>query len=117
MRLHVRIAVDWLVLGGAHVTILLWLGAAGLLLAVTGIALPKALKPVFLALMIVATPIGIVIGEIAMLLIYFGVFFPIGLAFKLMNRDALQRKLDRNASTYWQAKAQPRNAASYYRQS
>ena len=32
------------------------------------------LKPVFLALTIVATPIGMVIGEVAMLMIYFVAF-------------------------------------------
>ncbi len=102
---------------GAHATALMWLGGTGLALAVLGLVAPKAIKPVFLALTIAATPIGIVLGEIAMLLIFFGVFLPIGLIYKMMNHDPLQRKLDRDATTYWQDKPQPRNVASYYRQS
>ena len=102
---------------GAGTLVIGILAAVGLILAVTGIVVPRAVKPVFLALMIITVPIGIVIGELAMLLIYFGVFLPMGLVFRLLKRDALQRKFDRHATTYWQAKSQPTSAARYYRQS
>jgi hypothetical protein len=36
--------------------------------------------------------------------------------FRVMGRDALQRRIDRDAKSYWQPKAQPRDAGSYYRQ-
>ncbi len=94
-----------------------FLALAGLVLAIAGITLPKTVKPVFLALMIVARPIGAVIGELAMLLIYFGVFLPFGLVFRLGKRDALRLTLDREAETYWQSKSQPDEVAGYYRQS
>jgi hypothetical protein len=57
------------------------------------------------------------VGELAMLLIYFGVFLPIGLLFRTAGRDALQRGFDRNRKSYWQVKKQPRDGASYFRQS
>jgi hypothetical protein len=107
--------VGWLWFG-IH-AIVGWLAAVGLAMAVLGIVLPRAMKPIFVALMIVATPIGMVFGEFAMLLVFFGVFLPIGLIFRLAKRDALQLKLDRQQKTYWQTKRQPRNLASYYRQS
>ena len=94
-----------------------WLALVGLALAAVGLLAPKVLKPVFVGLMLVALPIGMVIGELSMALIYFGVFLPIGLCFRLIGRDALQLKLDRNAQSYWQAKSTPRDVASYYRQS
>ncbi len=93
------------------------LAVAGIALAVAGVAAPRLVKPVFLALAIVATPIGMVFGEIAMVLVYFGVFLPIGLVFRAMKRDALQLRLDRQCKTYWQAKRQPDGATTYYRQS
>ena len=108
-------AVGWL-WGGGTATVAL-LGVIGLLLAITGMVLPTVLKPVFLALTIVATPIGMVIGELAMLMIFFGVFLPFGLVFRFVQRDALQLRLDRNRDSYWEAKKQPANTASYYRQS
>ena len=106
--------LGWLWGGGPTVVIA---AAAGLLLAVAGMARPKMVKPAFLALTLVAAPVGIVIGEAAMLSIYFGVFLPIGLVFRMMNRDGLQLKFDRRAKTYWQPRKQPRDAASYFRQS
>lgn len=91
--------------------------AAGGLLGCIGLWQPNRLRGIFLAMSIVATPIGLVIGELALLCIYFGVFLPIGLAFRILGRDALQRTIDRGRESYWEAKKQPRDAASYYRQS
>lgn len=108
-------ALAWLWGGGT--TIVMTLALAGLLLAVAGMAVPTVLKPVFLALTIVATPIGMVIGELAMLIIYFGVFLPFGLVFRIAKRDSLQLRLDQHKKSYWEAKKQPSNIASYYRQS
>ena len=107
--------VGWLWGGGGQIVSLL--AMAGLLLAIAGFACPRSVKPVFIALTVVAAPIGIVIGELAMLLVYLGVFLPIGLVFRVMNRDALQLKFDRRARTYWQAKKPPGSPADYYRQS
>ncbi len=98
-----------------HLTISV-LGAAGLVVGVTSLLAPKAVKPVFIGLSIVAIPIGMVLGELVMLLIYFGVFLTIGMAFRLMRRDALQLHVDRDADTYWQPKKQPPSTISYYRQ-
>jgi len=107
--------VGWL--WGAGGTTLGVLVAIGLLLVVVSLVRPNLIAPLFVGLMMVATPIGLVIGELAMVLIYFGVFLPIGLAFRLLGRDALRLKRDRESATYWQDKQQPQNVANYYRQS
>ena len=57
------------------------------------------------------------IGELAMLVIYFACFLPFGLAFRLLKRDALGLELDRERSSYWEVKKSPTNVASYYHQS
>ncbi|MEW4564734.1 hypothetical protein AB1K70_19495 [Bremerella sp. JC770] len=108
-------AVGWL--WGANTTALAILAVSGVVIAASGVIFPQVLKPLFLALTIVTTPIGIVVGELAMLMIYFGVFLPLGLVFRCMKRDALQRELDRDRESYWEPKKQPTNIASYYRQS
>ena len=107
--------VGWLWNGSAQTVGLLAL--LGCILAALGIAFPKVIKPVFLALTLVATPIGMAIGELSMLFIYYGVFLPIGLAFRLLRRDALQMKIDPGAESYWQPVDKPKSVASYYRQS
>lgn len=74
--------------------------AGGLVMAVSWLW-PAALWPVYGVVTLVTVPFGMVIGELALLFIYCGVFLPIGLLFRAMNRDALQRKLDRDAVSYW----------------
>jgi len=104
-------------LGSADLRTLSGLGLTGVVIALVGLVVPKTIKPVFLALTIVTTPIGIVLSELVMLLVYVGVFFPIGIIFRWAKRDALQLKLGRQDRTYWQPKKQPRDASSYFRQS
>ncbi len=77
----------------------LWIGGpiAGLL----GLLLPFAIKPLFIALSVIAFPIGMVVGTLAMMFVYYGLITPIGLVFRLIGRDSLQRRFDRTAPTYW----------------
>jgi len=86
----------------------------GIVIAILSFALPNFVKPIFVGLTLVAAPIGLLAGELAMLLIFFGIFFPISLGFRMIKRDALKLTIDKNASTYWQAKRQPKGVASYY---
>ncbi|MEK6235643.1 MAG: hypothetical protein N2C14_13120 [Planctomycetales bacterium] len=108
-------AAGWFWGGGLLVVGML--ACAGFVAAVAGFLAPSLLKPVFVTLMLLAAPLGMVIAELAMLLIYFGVFLPIGLVFRLARRDGLDRTMDKKATTYWRSKKQPGGPASYYRQS
>ena len=101
--------------GGSRTTIG-WLLALGLAAAAVGWIRPRTLKPVFVGMTLAAIPIGVVVGELAMLAIYFAVFLPIGLVFRLMGRDNLRLKRERNATTYWLSKRQSAGVGSYYRQ-
>ena len=103
-------------LWGVSENIMIAMAGGGLLIGLVGYALPKSVQPLYLTLMVITTPIGIVLGELAMLTIYFGLFWPMGLVFRLLRRDALQLQLDREQTTYWQPKPQPPNVTSYYRQ-
>jgi hypothetical protein len=97
-----------------------WAGYAGIfgtILCGTGLLLPKLLKPVFLGLTIVTMPIGLVVGELAMLTIYLGLFLPMAIVFRLIGRDSLDRRSDKNPETFWKARQQPGSTRSYFRQS
>ena len=107
-------AVGWL--WSASSRTLTWLSGIGAVMAVLGLGAPRALKPAFIGLMLLALPVGMVVSELAMILIYFGVFLPIGLCFKLMRRDALNRSLQPESGSYWSEKKAPANLSSYYRQ-
>ena len=98
-------------------TVIATLAGIGLLIAVATWVYPKAIAPLFVGLMLITVPIGMVVGELAMFLIYMTVFLPIGIFFRITSRDRLRLNLDRQATSYWQPKRQPRSVASYYRQS
>lgn len=90
---------------------------SGLLMAFLSLVSPRLLRWPFLALCLVGLPIGMIVSELVIAAIYFLVFTPMALLFKLIGRDALQRKLEPDAVTYWQAKRQASGPASYFRQS
>lgn len=77
----------------------LWGGAAVIVAAYY--AVPGLQKPIYLGWLYAAYPIGWVISHVVMGVIYYLVFTPIALVFKLIGRDALERKIDKNAKTYW----------------
>lgn len=97
-----------------------WIGGAagiGLLIATFSFVAPLLVKPLFVGMSVVAAPIGIVVGSVALALIYYGLFFPMGMIMRLVGRDVLQRKINRQQSSYWEDKSVPKGPASYYRQS
>lgn len=117
--------IAWMVLGwkgpaawthGEQTFFWCFAGVGGLFAAL-GLAWPAGLKPIFVAASIVTIPIGIVVGEVLVIVIYFLVFTPVALLFRLIGRDALQRGFDPAAATYWTPKTQPADALQYYRQS
>jgi hypothetical protein len=49
-------------------------------------------------------------------MIYYGVFTPVALAFRVVGRDALRLRPRPNLPTYWLPKPRAADAASYFRQ-
>lgn len=80
-----------------------------------GMVSTKAIKPVFVGLMLVAVPIGIALSTAVLGLLYFGLFTPVALFFRLTGRDKLHRRLDPTATSYWVERGGPVPAARYLR--
>ncbi|MEZ6132460.1 MAG: hypothetical protein R3C59_27670 [Planctomycetaceae bacterium] len=93
-----------------------WCVAAGAMIGGLSYVLPTLVKPVFILLTLLTFPIGLVIGELAMLLIYVAAFLPIALLFRLIGRDALQRHGRTDPASFWQERTPPKSVKSYYRQ-
>jgi hypothetical protein len=118
-------SLGWMILGRTSPTswttaqsvvfaVLSGLGALGGLLALLS---PKALKPAFVALTLATMPIGLVVGELVLLVIYFAVFTPVALLFRLIGRDALERRFKPEQPSYWTPKTQATDVRQYFRQS
>lgn len=108
-------ALGWFWSGG-HWSAVAGLAAAGALLAGAGLLRPQWLRPLFVGLCFLFFPVGLVVGEIALLAIYLALFTPMALLFRLLRRDRLERTFEPHAPTYWKPKPQPRGPASYLRQ-
>ena len=87
----------------------------GTFIAMLSFFYPPATRYIFVGLTLAVAPIGMVVGEAVMLFLFLGVFLPIGLVFRVIGRDALQRSIDKRASTYLQSKQEPKNVSHYYR--
>ena len=94
--------------------IILW--AVATVVGVIGLATPRAVKPVYIAWMAMTLPIGWIVSHLALACIYFLVFTPVALIFRVIGRDAMCRKFDRAAGTYWVRRNPSSPGGRYFRQ-
>lgn len=99
-----------------HAAAGLILGAIAIAGGLLGLLAPMALRPVYVAWMVAAFPIGWTISLIVTAAMFYGLFMPIGLFFRLIGRDAMQRKFRPDAETYWEPKATPTDPRRYFKQ-
>lgn len=81
--------------------------ALGAPLVLLGAVFPRALRPVYLGWMFMAVVLGFFVTRIILTIFFFLVITPVALFFKLIGRDALHRKPDREAASYWIEKEYP----------
>jgi len=103
-------------LGGAREPVAYSLIGLGVLSALFSLVAPKANKPIYVLMSVVTYPIGFVMSYVIMGLLYFGLFAPIAIVFRLIGRDAMARRYDRSAKTYWQAASSQSRSERYFKQ-
>lgn len=91
-----------LALGRGETAIAAGLWSAAVAGRLVGIFKPSWLKPVFVGMSVLTWPIGFVVSHVVLILIFALVFTPIALVFRLIGRDALHRRFDRGAESYWE---------------
>jgi hypothetical protein len=92
------------------------LALVALAVGVPGLLRPSLVRPVFVGAMIVTFPIGWVVSKTLLAVVYYGLFTPIALAFRLTGRDVLARRRNPAATTYWAPKPAATDPRSYFRQ-
>jgi hypothetical protein len=115
------------VLGAAGIILRFGFGVAdiwALMLAGTGLCIclitlvsAKAARIIYLGLTFAALPIGFVMSILLMGAFYFLVLTPVGLVFKLLGRDPLERKFMPDTPTYWTPHQKTRDPEQYFHQS
>ena len=49
-------------------------------------------------------------------ILFYGLMTPLNLVFRLIGRDAMARRMDRGATTYWKAHVPPERVDRYFKQ-
>ena len=73
----------------------------GLVFIFLGIILPTALKYLYTIWMGFAVIMGFIMSRVILTLLFFFLFAPVGIITRLLQRDLLKERWDKNAATYW----------------
>jgi hypothetical protein len=88
----------------------------GAVVGAAGLAVPKLVRPIYIAWMCAAFPIGWTVSHLLLGLIFYAVFTPAGLIMRALGHDPMQRKFDRAAATYWTEHETGGDTSRYFRQ-
>jgi len=106
----------WQGLVRGNLTLALVFAALAVAVGPLGLLRPQAVRPLFVGSMILTFPIGWAVSRILLALLFYGVFTPVGLFFRVTGRDPLRREHQPGKETYWAPKPAPAGVRSYLRQ-
>jgi hypothetical protein len=95
-------------------------GAALLIIAavpgIAGLLRPRTVRWLLVACTVAAFPIGWLVSQAMLLILFALVITPVALLFKLRGRDRLSRKRQPRQESYWKPKAPAEDVRRYLRQ-
>jgi Saxitoxin biosynthesis operon protein SxtJ len=106
----------WQILVKDRHTLGLALAALAVSVGSLGLIRPAWLRYLFVGWMILAFPIGWTVSQIMLAIIFYGLFTPFGLVFRLVGRDSLRRSRQSNRASYWEPKPIPNDLKRYFKQ-
>ena len=92
------------------------LGAMGIVIGGLGLLKPAAVRLLFVVCMVLAFPMGWLLSNLMLALMFYGIITPIALVFRIKGRDLLHRKPAPGRASFWIPKQTPRDMRSYFRQ-
>ena len=78
-----------------------WLYMFGSFSACFAIMVPFMLSPVYKVFLKIAHAIGWVNTRVILVLVYYVLMTPIGLIMRMLGKDLLHKKIDKNVKSYW----------------
>jgi hypothetical protein len=100
------IAIQWLLI----------ICAFGIIVFIISMISLKLTKMIYLGMILLTMPIGWVVSFIVLAVFYYLLLTPLGLFFRLIGRDPLNRKFDPAAKSYWMSRRPPRGLEQYFHQ-
>ncbi len=96
------------------VSVVVWSG--GGLLAAVYLSVPPSRLLIYRGWIYATYPIGWVVSHVVLAAVYYLVVTPIGLTMRLVGRDPLRRRFEREAETYWIERRRETDTNGYFRQ-
>jgi predicted membrane metal-binding protein len=81
--------------------------AAGAVFALVAIVIPRILHPLNVVWMRFGLLLNKIVSPLILGVVFFVVFAPVGLFFRLIRRDALHRSFDSKRASYWNDRTPP----------
>lgn len=100
--------------GHLRTAIVLW--TIAMVVRGVGWVKPMALKPLFLGMLLVGWPLGWVVSNLLLAMLFYGVVLPIGLLLRVRRGDVIGRRLDPSRASYWTPIPKVRDPREYLRQ-
>jgi hypothetical protein len=92
------------------------ISSIGITIFLTAFISLRATRVIYLVLTLVTLPIGLVISFLLLATFYFGILTPLAVVFRLIGRDALKRRFDADAESYWITHRHPDDLDRYFNQ-
>ena len=83
---------------------------------VTGLTRPAAVRWLYVGATVLTFPIGWVVSQVVLAIMFYGVITPLALLFRIRGRDLLALKPAPNRSSFWTPKETPEDMGRYFRQ-
>src|ERR1017187_1336136 len=80
------------------------LGVVAIVIGLLGLIRPAAVRGLFVGATVLAFPIGWVVSQIMLAVMYYGIITPLALWFRLRGRDLLSRKPAPHRASFWSPK-------------
>jgi len=90
--------------------------AAALVVGLSGSIKPAAIRWLFVAAMVITFPLGWVISQFMLAIMFYAIITPVAVFFRLRGRDVLARKPAPDRASFWTEKSTPQDVRSYFRQ-
>ena len=99
-----------------HPTLGLIVMGLAVVIGVLGLICPPAVRWIFVGWMVLAFPIGWVVSQLILVLMFFCVLTPVAWFFRLRGRDLLHRRPSPAGASLWVPKEMPTDMRRYFRQ-
>ncbi|NNM01513.1 MAG: hypothetical protein HKO62_12240 [Gammaproteobacteria bacterium] len=85
----------------------IWAAVVSVLILAVGLLKPSLLRTPNILWFKLGLALGAIVAPIVMFLVYVVAIVPTGLCLRLFGKDPLDRKIEKDASTYWIEREQP----------